>query len=193
MVVSATLHTGPLMLYFGQEIGVTPTVAEGFSGEDGRTTMFDYWGVPEYQAWVNGGKFDGGKLSPQQKTLRKFYQDLLKLTNTSDALRNGAFYDLQYANGQTEGYNNAKMYTYLRHTDKQKLLIVCNFDLQKGAQATIQVPAHAWETMGLSAKGKYTLKEIFMHPETLSVEAQNGVSVELEPNSVRIFEIKKAK
>jgi hypothetical protein len=47
--------------------------------------------------------------------------------------------------------------------------------------------------MGLSAKGKYTLKEIFMHPETLSVEAQNGVSVELEPNSVRIFEIKKAK
>lgn len=193
MVVSATLHTGPLMLYFGQEIGVTPTVAEGFSGEDGRTTMFDYWGVPEYQAWVNGGKFDGGKLSPQQKTLRKFYQDLLKLTNTSDAIRNGAFYDLQYANGQTEGYNNAKMYTYLRHTDKQKLLIVCNFDLQKGAQATIQVPAHAWETMGLSAKGKYTLKEIFMHPETLSVEAQNGVSVELEPNSVRIFEIKKAK
>lgn len=193
MVVSATLHTGPLMLYFGQEIGVTPTVAEGFSGEDGRTTMFDYWGVPEYQAWVNGGKFDGGKLSPQQKTLRKFYQDLLKLTNTSDAIRNGAFYDLQYANGQTEGYNNAKMYTYLRHTDKQKLLIVCNFDLQKGTQATIQVPAHAWETMGLSATGKYTLKEIFMHPETLSVEAQNGVSVELEPNSVRIFEIKKAK
>lgn len=193
MVVSATLHTGPLMLYFGQEIGVTPTVAEGFSGEDGRTTMFDYWGVPEYQAWVNGGKFDGGKLSPQQKTLRKFYQDLLKLTNTSDAIRNGAFYDLQYANGQTEGYNNAKMYTYLRHTDKQKLLIVCNFDLQKGAQAAIQVPAHAWETMGLSATGKYTLKEIFMHPETLSVEAQNGVSVELEPNSVRIFEIKKAK
>lgn len=193
MVVSATLHTGPLMLYFGQEIGVTPTVAEGFSGEDGRTTMFDYWGVPEYQAWVNGGKFDGGKLSPQQKTLRKFYQDLLKLTNTSDAIRNGAFYDLQYANGQTAGYNNAKMYTYLRHADKQKLLIVCNFDLQKGTQAAIQIPAHAWETMGLSAKGKYTLKEIFMHPETLSVEAQNGVSVELEPNSVRIFEIKKAK
>lgn len=193
MVVSATLHTGPLMLYFGQEVGVKPTVAEGFSGEDGRTTMFDYWGVPEYQAWVNGGKFDGGQLSPEQKTLRKFYQDLLKLTNTSDAIRNGAFYDLQYANGQNAGYNNAKMFTYLRHTDKQKLLIVCNFDLQNGAKTTIQVPAHAWETMGLSATGNYTLKEIFMHPETLTVEAQNGVSVELEANSVRIFEIKKVK
>ena len=193
MVVSATLHTGPLMLYFGQEVGVTPTVAEGFSGEDGRTTMFDYWGVPEYQAWVNGGKFDGGKLTPDQKTLRKFYQDLLKLTNASDAIQNGAFYDLQYANGQTVGYNSAKMYTYLRHTDKQKLLIVCNFDLQKGAKTTIQVPAHAWETMGLSATGNYTLKEIFMAPQTLAVEAQNGVSVDMAPNSVRIFEIKKGK
>lgn len=189
MVVSATLHTGPLMLYFGQEVGVNPTVAEGFSGEDGRTTMFDYWGVPEYQAWVNGGKFDGGKLSPAQKNLRGFYADLLKLTNKSDAIRNGAFYDLQYANGQTNGYNSTKMYTYLRHSAKQKLLIVCNFDLQQGAQTTLQIPAHAWETMGLSATGKYVLKEIFHHPQTLTVEAATGVPIQMSENSVRIFEI----
>ncbi len=193
MVVSATLHTGPLMLYFGQEVGVNPTVAEGFSGEDGRTTMFDYWGVPEYQAWVNGGKFDGGKLSPAQKNLRGFYADLLKLTNKSDAIRNGAFYDLQYANGQTNGYNSTKMYTYLRHSAKQKLLIVCNFDLQQGAQTTLQIPAHAWETMGLSATGKYVLKEIFHHPQTLTVEADTGVPIQMSENSVRIFEIQTPK
>ncbi len=195
MVVSATLHTGPLMLYFGQEVGVNPTVAEGFSGEDGRTTMFDYWGVPEYQAWVNGGKFDGGKLNDEQKTLRQFYQDLLKLTNTSDAVRNGAFYDLQYANtnGQSPGYNDAKMYSYLRYSDRQKLLIVCNFDLNHSAKTTIKIPAHAWETMGLSAKGKYSLKEIFQHPGTVGIHAEQGVTVDLEPNSVRIFEIKTTK
>lgn len=195
MVVSATLHTGPLMLYFGQEVGVNPTVAEGFSGEDGRTTMFDYWGVPEYQAWVNGGEFDGGKLSKEQKELRSFYADLNKLVNNSDAIRSGAFYDLQYANtnGQTAGYNDAKMYAYLRHSDKQKLLIVCNFDLQHGAKTTVKIPAHAWETMGLSAKAQYSLKEIFHHPQTLSVDALQGVPVEMPPNSVRIFEIKTAK
>ena len=193
MVVSATLHQGPLMLYFGQELGVNPTVAEGFSGEDGRTTMFDYWGVPEYQAWVNGGKFDGGKLNVQQKELRRFYADLLKFTTGSDAVKQGAFYDLQYANnnGQSAGYDEAKQYAYLRHTDKQKLLIVCNFDLQKGAHTTVKIPAHAWETMGLSATGKYTLKEIFQHPQTLTVEAAQGVPVQMEKNSVRIFEIGK--
>jgi glycosidase len=192
MVVSATLHSGPLMLYFGQEVGVNPTVAEGFSGEDGRTTMFDYWGVPEYQAWVNGGKFDGGQLTDIQKELRDFYADLLKLVNHSDAVRHGAFYDLQYANtnGQAAGYNDAKMYTYLRHSDKQKLLIVCNFDLQNAAKTTLKIPAHAWETMGLSAQGAYTLKEIFRHPQTLKIEASQGVSIEMAPNSVRIFEIK---
>ena len=193
MTVSATLHTGPLMLYFGQEVGVTPTVAEGFSGEDGRTTMFDYWGVPEFQAWVNGGKFDGGKLNEEQKKLRGFYQDLLKLTNTSDAIRNGAFYDLQYANGQTTGYNNAKMYTYLRHSGKQKLLIACNFDLNQPAKTTLKIPAHAWETMGLDSKGTYALKEIFMHPQTTTIEAEKGIAIEMEANSVRVFEINTAK
>jgi glycosidase len=193
MVVSATLHTGPLMLYFGQEVGVNPTVAEGFSGEDGRTTMFDYWGVLEYQAWVNGGKFDGGKLNSEQKELRKFYADLLKLVNGSDAIRNGAFYDLQYANKGQAGYNDARMYTYLRHSDKQKLLIVCNFDLQNPAKTTITIPAHAWETMGLSSQAQYSLKEIFHHPQTHKVDAIEGVAVDMQPNSVRIFEIKTVK
>jgi glycosidase len=195
MVVSATLHTGPLMLYFGQEVGVNPTVAEGFSGEDGRTTMFDYWGVPEYQAWVNGGKFDGGKLNKEQKELRAFYADLNKLVNGSDAIRNGAFYDLQYANtnGQAASYNDTKMYTYLRHSNKQKLLIVCNFDLQNGAKTTVKIPAHAWETMGLSAQAQYSLTEIFHHLQTLNVDAAGGIPVEMAPNSVRIFEIKQAK
>ena len=193
MVVSATLQTGPLMLYFGQEVGVNPTVAEGFSGEDGRTTMFDYWGVLEYQAWVNGGKFDGGKLNSEQKNLRGFYADLLKLVNNSDAIRNGAFYDLQYANKGQAGYNDARMYTYLRHTDKQKLLIVCNFDLQNSVRTTIKIPVHAWETMGLPSQAQYSLKEIFHHPQTLNVDSVEGIAVDMQPNSVRIFEIKAVK
>ena len=76
MTLAATLHTGPVMLYFGQELGVNPTKQEGFQGDDGRTTIFDYWGVPEYQAWTNDGKFDGGKLTDNQKKLRQFYHQL---------------------------------------------------------------------------------------------------------------------
>ena len=74
MTVTATLGSGPVMLYFGQEVGEPARGAEGFSSADGRTTIFDYWGVPEHQKWLNQGKFDGGKLSPEQKKLRDFLQ-----------------------------------------------------------------------------------------------------------------------
>ena len=193
MMVSATLHGGPLMLYFGQEVGVNPTVAEGFSGDDGRTTMFDYWGVPEYQAWTNNGKFDGGKLSPAQKNLRGFYADLLQLVNNSDAVKTGAFYDLQYANdkGQSAGYNDGKIYSYLRHSAQQKLLIVCNFDLQNGYETTVKIPEHAWKTMGLNAaEGSFIFKEIFHHKTQTEVQVSTGLPLKLSPNSVYAFEIK---
>ena len=82
--------------------------AEGFSGEDGRSTIFDYWGVPEHQKWLNQGKFDGGKLSADQKALRDFYGRLLRLTGGSEALRRGKFYELQTANRHTPGYDPEK-------------------------------------------------------------------------------------
>jgi hypothetical protein len=47
-VCTAVMHSGPVMIYFGQEIGVDSVVSEGFQGNDGRTTIFDYW-VIEYQ------------------------------------------------------------------------------------------------------------------------------------------------
>ena len=72
MLVSATLFTGPVMIYFGQEVGEPGQGAEGFGGEDGRTTIFDYWGVPQHQKWVNDGAFDGGQLNDSEKALRDF-------------------------------------------------------------------------------------------------------------------------
>ena len=60
-------------------------------------------------------------------------------------------------------------------------------------RTTIKIPAHAWETMGLSSQGQYSLQEIFHHPQTLKVESAEGVAVDMQPNSVRIFEIKTSK
>jgi hypothetical protein len=79
MVISATLDRGPVMIYSGQEVGEPGAGSEGFQVDDGRTTIFDYWGVPEHQKWMNGGKFDGDSLSAEQKQLRQFYIDLLNL------------------------------------------------------------------------------------------------------------------
>ncbi len=161
MTLAATLHTGPVMLYFGQELGVNPTNAEGFQGDDGRTTIFDYWGIPEYQAWTNGGKFDGGKLTDDQKKLRQFYQQLNKLVTGSDAIRTGAFYDLQAANTGAKGYDRERVFSYLRYSANQKLLIVCNFDKKKPAKTSVKIPAEAWQKMKLSASNTHSFTDIF--------------------------------
>lgn len=191
MVLSATLHNGPVMLYFGQELGVTPDRAEGFSGDDGRTTIFDYWGVPEFQNWVNNHKYDGGKLTPEQKKIRKFYADLLKFVNTSDAVKNGQFFDLQYVNnhGQSPNYNDQKIFTYLRFTEKQKMLFICNFDLENSYSTSVNIPKGAWEMMGLDPTSKRKYKGTFGNKLVLEEPNSEKVKVDTPKNSVLIFEI----
>ncbi len=192
MVLSATLHSGPVMLYFGQELGVNPNVAEGFSGDDGRTTIFDYWGVPELQNWVNDHKYDGGKLTPEQKKIRKFYADLLKFVNSSDAVKNGQFFDLQYVNnhGQSANYNDLKIFSYLRFTEKQKLLFICNFDLENSYSTSVNIPKGAWEMMKIDPSDKITYKGVFGNKLVLTDEKSDKIKVDIPKNSVLIFEIK---
>ncbi|MEP7248921.1 MAG: alpha-amylase family glycosyl hydrolase [Spartobacteria bacterium] len=72
---------GPVMLYNGQEVGEPAEGAEGFGGDDARTSIFDYWSMPELLKWTNGHKYDGGKLTPERKQLRADYGRLLAVTN----------------------------------------------------------------------------------------------------------------
>jgi hypothetical protein len=80
--VSAILYglsRGPVLLYSGQEVGEPADGAEGFGGDDARTTIFDYWSMPELVKWVNNHRYDGGRLSAEQRELRAFYGRLLRL------------------------------------------------------------------------------------------------------------------
>lgn len=196
MTLSATLHTGPMMIYFGQEVGVNPTQAEGFQGEDGRTTIFDYWGVPEFQAWTNNGKFDGKKLTVKQKELRKFYADLNKLVVKNEAISSGKFYDLQYLNdyGKSEGYNESRIYSYLRYTDNQKLLFVYNFDKQNTYNTHIKLDSNIWyQVLKLKQKKEFQIKDIFLKKNKIKFSfdelINTGIPVELPPLTVQVFEI----
>ncbi len=74
LIVSACMNTNPMMIYFGQEFGELGMDSEGFSGRDGRTTIFDYWSVDTIRRWRNGGKFDGKMLTEEQKHLYSIYQ-----------------------------------------------------------------------------------------------------------------------
>jgi glycosidase len=192
MTLTATMHTGPVLLYFGQEIGVCAEGAEGFSGDDGRTTIFDYWGLPDWQGWLNKGRYDGGGLTDNQRSLRAFYQQLNHLVTNSDAIQNGYFYDLQYANdnGQGPGYDAHQVYSYLRYTERQQLLIVCNFSSDKTYSTTITIPQAAFGAMKKEAAQMYWFNDIFMSDTRIETSGLAGVPIQLPPRSVRIFEIK---
>lgn len=185
MVVTATLGSGPVMLYSGQEVAEPALKSEGFSSEDGRTTIFDYWGVPEHQKWMNGGKFDGGQLSESQKQLRDFYCRLLNLSSTSEAIRKGKFYELQDANNLGKDYDQKHVYSYLRYTDNQRLLIVVNFSRDKTSKPTIQIPREVRQRMGLNPDQFCTYTDLLNNtPPT------EYLTLNLPPLSAYVFEIK---
>ncbi len=192
MTITATMHTGPYLLYFGQEVGVRAEGSEGFSGDDGRTTIFDYWGVPDWQGWLNQGRYDGGNLTDEQRRLRAFHQQLNHLANGSDAIQNGFFYDLQYANdnGQSWGYDAHQIYSYLRYTDRQRLLIVCNFSSHATYETTVRIPPHAFEQINLDPTRTYQFTDIFLTDLLIESVGQIGVPLRLPPRSAWVFEIK---
>ena len=142
MTVAATLGANPVLVYAGQELGETGMDVEGFSGMDGRTTIFDYWGIRSLQAWANHGKFDGKYLTDDQKDLRLFYQRLLTLARDNKAVAEGKMYDLEYAQG--ENFNKHEQYAYLRKQDDEVLLIVVNFD-DRAVEIDVQIPKDAFD------------------------------------------------
>ncbi|MCT4601915.1 MAG: alpha-amylase family glycosyl hydrolase [Marinifilum sp.] len=145
MLVSTCLHKGPAMIYFGQEVGEAAVGESGFSGNDGRTTIFDYWNVPEHQKWMNSGLFNDELLSQSQIKLRKAYADILKL-GQEPAIKNGAFYDVMWQNTDFHFFNSDRLYAFLRHNQEQRLLIICNFDSQIQFPH-VKIPSHALEIM----------------------------------------------
>jgi glycosidase len=155
MIVTATLNTGPVMVYFGQEIGEPGEGTEGFDGNNGRTSIFDYWGVPEHQKWLNNGKLDGGQLSDSQKNLRNFYSKLLNIVSQSEAIKSGKFYELMLVNQNNESGFNERIYAYLRFTDKQRILVIANFNRNE-RKLQVKLPDDLLNELHLSGKKEFT-------------------------------------
>lgn len=149
LVVMATMHKNPVMIYFGQELGETGMDAEGFSEQDGRTSIFDYWSVASLRNWYNAGNINTALLTAEQTALRNFHIRLLTLCNASPAIRTGKFFDLIYVNPLSNFFNPAKHYAFLRHADNELLLIAANFD-ETDATLAIFLPAAAFDYFNIN-------------------------------------------
>jgi hypothetical protein len=188
MVVSTLIDKAPIMIYFGQEVGEPGAGAEGFGGDDGRTTLFDYWGVPEHQKWVNGGAFDGGKLAEEQKQLRQFYGDILTFANTNKAIANGDYYDLTDHNLKAGNLTN-RIHAFVRNFEDEKLIILSSFS-DSTTHIKLELPKEVAEKLELTAADVYMGRDILRSGTEVGFSKDFTFEVDVPAFSSYIFKIK---
>jgi glycosidase len=189
MVVSTTISTSPTMVYFGQEVGEAGNENAGF-GTHSRTSIFDYIGVPNHQRWMNGGKFDGGQLSQDEKELRYFYKKLLNFSLNSSALM-GKYQEIQTLNRQTtQGYDSG-IYAFTRWSDTQKLIVVTNFSWITTSNFELKIPSDIIQKWNLK-DGNYTVTDQLYHKSAVKLQVLNGegkAKITIAPSESFIYEL----
>ena len=194
--MSLFFQKNPFMLYSGQEFGERGMDKEGFSGVDGRTTIFDYWSpVTLAQAYqhalpktVNktgaGRKTDG--LTPEQKYLAATYRQMLRLANEEKAIREGETFDLMYVNPGSEGFDPRTNFAFLRKKKEEVLLVVLNFSID-ARELGVCIPGHAFDFLHLPEE-EVSVTELWSGGRRKVELKKDGIfPVSIEANGVRIY------
>lgn len=168
LIVSALFQRNPVMIYAGQEFGERGMDSEGFSGVDGRSTIFDYWSVDA----IRKGFFERSELSAEQLQLEKNYRTILNICNSEKAVSEGKTFDLMYANEANEDFDSNKMFAFLRSFGNTTLLVVANFS-EAEAHVRVNIPAHAFDYMELT-EGKKDMVDLFSGDQQMAILQQDS-------------------
>jgi glycosidase len=189
MVVSATISTSPTMVYFGQEVGEPGAENAGF-GSPSRTSIFDYVGVPTHQRWMNEGAFDGGKSTSEEKELRDFYKRLLNFTIKSEALM-GNYAEIQTYNRKHVFNYSRKLFSFVRWSDNEKLIVVANFDDLVNYDLDLKIPSEIISAWSLN-DGQYQLVDQIYNKQKAILTIEQGIgnlSIKINTLESYIFKI----
>ena len=168
LIVSALFQRNPVMIYAGQEFGERGMDGEGFSGVDGRSTIFDYWSVEA----IRKGFFERSELSAEQLQLEKDYRTILNICNSEKAVSEGKTFDLMYANEANEDFDSNKMFAFLRSFGNTTLLVVANFG-EAEAHVRVNIPAHAFDYMELT-EGKKDMVDLLSGDQQMAILQQDS-------------------
>ena len=182
VIVAALMGNNPFMVYAGQEFGERGMDAEGFSGRDGRTTIFDYWCVDT----IRRGYFDRRHLSQDEMHLQLKYQQILHIANREAAVREGEFFDLMYVNPQTWKFNPRHEYAFLRKFEDEVLLVVANFGPDR-VNTSVNIPAHAFDFLGLPEKEVRAIDLLTGQEMNIELKKDGAVDMDLRPYTGRIY------
>ncbi len=200
MIAQYASSCGPVLFYNGQEFGERAEGPSGYGGDNGRTSIFDYTCLPRMQAWVNGGKFDDEKLSPEQIERRAWISKLLCILQ-HPALSDGEFYGLNWGNKESVQFGRAPgvatsghfSYAFLRHHRKTKstLLAACNFSARLDREPMrITIPYDAQQWAGKTG-GTHVFKSVLIDEIELRCTSQQlaeeGICFNLPTGQARLL------
>ena len=179
LVVNALMQRNPFMVYAGQEYGERGMEQEGFSGHDGRTTIFDYWSVGTLC------RAAAKKLTAEEKQLADTYKKVLTIARKEKAVVEGAFYDLMYVNPDCH-----RQYMFLRRASKtSQLLVVANFD-DNDAAVSVRIPRHAFEFLTMS-EGTYAATDLLNGgTQELALNASETARIQVAARSAVVLKLK---
>ena len=178
LVASALMQQNPFMLYFGEEYGERGMDKEGFSGHDGRTTIFDYWSVDTIcrAAWKS--------LSDDEQLIYDLHKKVLKIATTENAVCEGFFFDLMYVNGHLD-----RQYVFLRKADNELLLVAANFD-DRAVSIAVNLPAHAFDFLGIPEKKISATDLLSGKKQNVLLQKDSCVALQLEANGCCVLKMK---
>ncbi|MFA6334300.1 MAG: alpha-amylase family protein [Bacteroidales bacterium] len=178
LAVSLLLNTTPFMLYFGQELGERGMDGEGYSGVDGRTTIFDYWSIDSIRDWRKTGS---------EPALRNRYRRLLNLALTEMAFKIGQTYDLSYINSKSDHFDPEYNYAFLRFYNKELILVVVNFE-NRTRRLKIDIPKHSFDYFKISDQfAGFGIDLVSGEKITELFSVRSHYSIEIKANDIRII------
>ena len=181
MVASVLMKSSPFMLYAAEEYGEKGMDKEGFSGKDGRTTIFDYWSVDTLC------RAEADALNEEERLVLAVHEKTLQIARKEKAV-DGDFYDLMYVNPSSENFNNEKQFAFLRKKDNELLIVVVNFD-DRDVNIQVRIPSHAFEYLSIPEK-KYKAKDLLSGDKQDIVLSNDGlVPMSLASRGSRVWKI----
>ena len=178
MIASVLMQQNPFMFYAGQEYGERGMDKEGFSGNDGRTTIFDYWSIDTLCRAAEG------KLTAEEKQLYDIYKKTLLLARKEKAVTEGVFFDLMYVNGHLQ-----RQYAFLRKAGNDLLLVAVNFDDQE-VEIDVHIPAHAFDYLKVTEQTATATDLLTREKQGVLLHHDGTVRMKVDARSGRVWKIK---
>jgi glycosidase len=170
---------GPVLVLNGQEVGEPGAGATGFKGDNGRTTVFDYWRMPTFARWVNDHHYDGGQLHDAEAALRRYYADLLALCQHPSITGRGYWGLRSYNRADRAAGASDWLYPFARYApgSGQLVIVVANFRPSSAETGQVRVPRELTRVCGV-ADGASLSVRLILNEAGARNDAGARVSVE---------------